>query len=201
MEIPERINLNEIESECWNLLVHGCLKGKEPFHTFVLATNSESGVDLRTVVLRKVDLINRLIFFHTDIRSQKVNQLRNTNQPGILFYDPARRIQLRMKSEVQFHSDDETANQIWKETRISARKYYLSGKSPGDILENSFDSLPDHLHGFDPSEEESESGRENFLAISLKITQMDWLFLCSQGHKRAIYNYKENGFVGNWINP
>ena len=198
----EELSLSHVERNCWDLLHIGCMKGKEPFHTFVLATNSGLGVDLRTVVLRKVDEDERLIFFHTDIRAAKVEQLEKTEESAILFYDPAKRIQLRIKAKATFHTTDQIADKLWAETRLSARKYYLSEKPPGAQLNNCYDSLPTHLHGFDPEKEESELGRLNFLVVSLKITQMDWLFLCSQGHKRAKIDYEDNDFKSSsWINP
>jgi general stress protein 26 len=197
----ENLSLNQVERNCWDLLQLGCLKGKEPFHTFVLATRSETGVDLRTVVLRKVNEEERLIYFHTDKRASKVEQLGFTDDTAILFYDPNRRIQIRIKAKAGFHTDDAIADSIWTETRLSARKYYLSQQPPGAILNNCYDSLPPHLHGFDPETEESENGRTNFLVISLKISQMDWLFLCSQGHKRAMIDYLDSDFKASWINP
>jgi len=197
----ENLSLSQVERSSWDLMHNGCDKGKEPFHTFVLATNSESGVDLRIVVLRKVDEAERLIYFHTDIRASKVEQLKNTEESSILFYDPSKRIQLRIKAKPYFHTTDQIADQLWTETRLSARKYYLSQKPPGAVLINCCDSLPAHLHGFDPEKEESELGRANFLVVSLKISQIDWLFLCSQGHKRAMVTYNENEFKASWINP
>jgi 3-hydroxyisobutyrate dehydrogenase len=197
----DNLSLNQVERNCWDLHKLGCLKGKEPFHTFVLATRSEMGVDLRTVVLRKVNEEERLIYFHTDIRASKVEQLGFTDDTAILFYDPNRRIQIRIKAKAAFHTDDAIADSIWTETRLSARKYYLSQKPPGAVLNNCYDSLPQHLHGFDPEKEESENGRANFLVVSLKISQMDWLFLCSQGHKRAMIDYVEGDYKASWINP
>jgi hypothetical protein len=195
------LELLKIEKECWTLLNTGCNKGKDPFHTFALATATEDGVDLRTVVLRKVDTEKRLIFFHSDVRAPKINQLKNTKEVSILFYDPARRIQLRIKAKPNFHIEGPEFETLWEETRLSARKYYLSEKPPGHRLSNTFDTLPPHLTGFDPKKEESENGKENFIAVSFEINQIDWLFLCSQGHKRALFTYKESGIEANWINP
>jgi len=209
-EIPKKIeknneaedkyaSLEKIEAECWTQIANGCLKGKDPFHCFVLGTNSDFGVDLRTVVLRKVE--GRKLFFHTDIRSPKVAQLKQSEFTSILFYDPARRIQLRIKAQVAFHQLDEISESLWQETRLSARKYYLSESPPGTELDSQFDTLPEHLHGFDPERSESEKGKENFLVVSLQALSIDWLFLHSQGHKRAIIQYLDSGYKANWINP
>ena len=183
------------------MILAGSLKGKDPLHTFVLATNTENSVDLRTVVLRKTDVKNRLLYFHSDVRAPKVDQIRHTKEVAILFYDPIKRIQIRIKAKPFLHGGDIFSEELWSETRLSARKYYLSHKPPGSFLENAFDSLPDHLHGFDPNREESENGKTNFLVVSLHVIHIDWLFLCSQGHKRASFLYNENGYEGSFINP
>jgi pyridoxamine 5'-phosphate oxidase len=198
---PQQLTLEQIEKDCWEFLLQGSLKGKDALHTFTLGTCFNGEIELRTLVLRKVEKGEKLIFTHTDSRSPKVKQLEGNSFVGLLFYDPARKIQLRIKAKPVLHKNDSTSFLLWNETRLSARKTYLSTKAPGQVLGQGEDSLPTHLIGRDPDLEESIAGRENFMAISFAVKQIDWLYLHSQGHRRAIIQYNEAGFEAYWINP
>jgi pyridoxamine 5'-phosphate oxidase len=196
-----RSSLEGIEKECWSLFLEGATKGKSPLHTFVLGTKGSNGIEMRTLVLRKVEKAERSLYSHTDLRSPKAMQMQETSSCSLLFYDAIRRIQIRVQADAILHLHNETSGQIWQEANMSARKTYLSKRSPGEMLHRPEDGLPDHLSGRDPQPEESETGLENFLVIEFKIKSLDWLFLNSQGHRRARIDYAENGFDACWINP
>ena len=198
---PQQLTLENIERDCWEYLLQGSLKGKDGFHTFALGTYSGQEVEMRTLVLRKVEKSERLIFTHTDARSPKVYQLESGHTAGLLFYDPNRKIQIRIKARPSIHKDDFIAGMLWSETRLSARKAYLSIKSPGHILGQGEDGLPEHLRGRDPDLEESQAGLQNFLVLGFEVLQMDWLYLHSQGHRRAVFQYNEAGYDALWVNP
>ena len=68
-------NLEGIEKDCWVRLLNGCLRYKDPLHNPVVANINSEGVNMRTVVLRKVSQNQKQLSFHTDIRSGKWNGL------------------------------------------------------------------------------------------------------------------------------
>jgi hypothetical protein len=49
--------------------------------------------------------------------------------------------------------------------------------------------------------DESQAGRKNFAVIKFQVESLDWLFLSSQGHRRARFHYNGDGFEANWTNP
>lgn len=183
------------------MLQEGAAKGKSAFHTFVLGTRGVNNIELRTLVLRKLDKSNKALFTHTDLRSPKAEQLKNNRQCSLLFYDPVRRVQLRLEAESVLHEGTELTDQLWAQTKMSARKSYLSAHSPGELLCMPDDGLPRHLNGRDPQPDESEDGRKNFLVIEFRILSIDWLFLNAQGHRRARIEYNVDGFDGSWVSP
>lgn len=193
--------LEFIERECWTLLSEGAAKGKSAFHTFVLGTRTSNSIEMRTLVLRKLEKNTRSLFTHTDLRSPKAQQLKECSSCSLLFYDPVRRVQLRLEAEPQLHEGNEIADRIWAETNMSARKSYLSSRPPGTPLSMPEDSLPRHLNGCDPRPEESEDGRSNFLVVEFRIKSIDWLFLNAQGHRRAKFEYNPESLEASWINP
>jgi 3-hydroxyisobutyrate dehydrogenase len=196
-----RSSLEGIEKECWALLLEGAMKGKSPLHTFVLGTKGSNGIEMRTLVLRKVEKSERSLYSHTDLRSPKALQLKENSSCSLLFYDPIRRIQIRVQAEAILHLDNKISEQVWQEANMSARKTYLSKRSPGEMLLSPEDGLPEHLSGRDPQPEESETGLVNFLVIEFKIKSLDWLFLNSKGHRRARIDYAGNGIDTCWVNP
>ena len=69
-------DLNSLQKDIWKRLLNGALRSKNPFHTPVVANVNTHGVNMRTVVLRKVWPDKNQLAFHTDIRSGKWQQLQ-----------------------------------------------------------------------------------------------------------------------------
>jgi 3-hydroxyisobutyrate dehydrogenase len=86
-------SLNELEQDCWNRLVTGAIKSRNPFHTPSVATLSKGEVSMRTVVLRKALPEERELRFHTDVRSIKWDDLLIIPAISALFYDADARVQ------------------------------------------------------------------------------------------------------------
>ncbi len=194
--------LHEIEKEIWKSLVLGAERGRDGFHTFVIGNRTDDGVDQRTVVLREVEPKENQIFCHSDARSTKMADLKKYPQVSLLFYDAQRKFQLRMQALASVYESDYNADRHWVRTRLSSRKCYLTTLPPGAFLEMPSDSIPEEFLGRDPYMEESEKGQENFALITFQITRIDWLYLSSQGHRRALFQYDESGgFEANWLNP
>jgi pyridoxamine 5'-phosphate oxidase len=194
--------LPEIEKEIWKSLVQGAERGRDGFHTFVIGNQTDDGVDQRTVVLRGVEPGENIIFCHSDARSPKVQDLKKYPKVSLLFYDAMRKFQLRIQAIARVHESDFLADKHWMRTRLSSRKCYLTTLPPGVFVETPGDNIPDVFQGRDPYLEESEQGKAYFALISFQITRIDWLYLSSQGHRRALFQYDEiGGFEANWINP
>jgi pyridoxamine 5'-phosphate oxidase len=196
--------LNKIETDAWLFLLNGSLRSKDAFHTCVLGTHHSDGSGLRTVVLRKVLTKEKKLFIHTDIRSSKIQDIQNDERVVFLFYDAQQRLQFRLWGNAIIHHKDELSDSHWQKTGVSSRKCYLSQQPPGSVQSMPTDGLPNHLQGrVLPSIPESEAGADHFSVIEFKANKLDWLFLSSDGHRRALFVYNELGdiIVKNWINP
>lgn len=190
-----------IEKNCWDLLIKGAHKSKEPFHFPVFGTQGIEGPELRTIVLRKAIRDKKQLIVHTDIRAEKIKQIEDNSNVSLLFYDKIRRVQLRIKAVAQLHFQDDLAKAEWENCRPSSRRAYL-GKTPGNISAVMAHGLPEHLYGQVPSIEESEAGFVNFAVISCKVTFIDWLWLYHQGHRRAQFTYDQKGeWSADWVMP
>ena len=195
-------DLNSLEKDTWNRLLNAALRYKDPLHNAVVANVNTNGVNMRTVVLRKVWQQEKQLAFHTDIRSGKWKELQQQNSISWLFYDAASRLQIRLAGTTTLHQDDVIANEAWATSSMSSRKIYLGDEGPSVKSLLPVSGLPPAFETNDPSPEESLAGRKNFGVVVTTINWMEWLWLNSKGHRRAGFIYKKDGsFTADWLIP
>jgi pyridoxamine 5'-phosphate oxidase len=195
-------SLKGLEKDVWLRILNGSLKYKDVLHNPVVANVNQYGVNIRTVVLRKVNIAEKQLAFHTDIRSGKWNDLQQQNNISWLFYDAPGRIQIRLSGTATLHQDDAVAEEAWTTSTMSSRKIYLGETGPSAIAASPVSGLPAAFEANDPSPEESRAGRKNFGVVITTVTRMEWLWLNSKGHRRAGFTYSEDGsFKGDWLIP
>jgi pyridoxamine 5'-phosphate oxidase len=183
-------------------LLNGSLKGRDPLHNPVVANTNAYGINMRTIVLRKVDTAQKTLAFHTDIRSGKWNELMENNNTSWLFYDAAARIQIRLSGKVSLHVDDAIAKEAWLKCTANSRKIYMGDIAPSEQSDIPTSGMPIVFQSTDPTLEESEAGRKNFGVTITKVNWMEWLWLNSAGHRRASFTYNDdNTVLATWLVP
>jgi 3-hydroxyisobutyrate dehydrogenase len=192
-------NLVELEQDCWNRLVTGASKSRNPFHTPSVATLSKGELSMRTVVLRKALPLERELRFHTDIRSVKWDDLLTNPSISALFYDAEERIQLRLKGKAVLHHTNDMTAKAWETTSLSSRKCYLTLHSPSSFTDSSTSGLSEDMEQENYTLEESEVGYTNFGIVSIQVQSIDWLWLNHAGHRRAFFDYSDGVFQ--WMIP
>ncbi|MDN3658037.1 pyridoxamine 5'-phosphate oxidase family protein [Ferruginibacter paludis] len=194
--------LKELEQEVWKRLEKGALSYKDALHNPVVANVNTDGVNMRTVVLRKVWPPQKQLAFYTDKRSGKWKELALQNNISWLFYDAAKCIQIRLSGDVTLHHDDGIAAESWDGTTMNNRKNYSGRERPSSVVEFPLSGLPAVFETNDPTPEESTDGRKNFGVVITRVRWMEWLWLNSSGHRRATFTYLEDGsFTANWLIP
>ncbi len=196
---PFESSLIELEKDCWHRLVTGAQKSRHPFHTPSVASFSQEGISLRTVVLRKAIEETRELRFHTDIRSPKWEELSLNPTISALFYDANERIQLRIKGQAVLHVGNELTALAWEKTTLSSRRCYLTEFNPSSFADQPTSGLSEALEQENFSLEESESGYQNFGIVSIHVHSIDWLWLNHAGHRRAFFDYETGEFQ--WMIP
>lgn len=195
-------SLETIEQDCWVKMLNGSLSYKDVFHNPVVANRNKEGVNMRTVVLRKADAIQKQLFFHTDIRSGKWKELQADPHVSWLFYNPAARVQIRAAGMAVLHCNDVVADEAWLKSTMSSRKIYMGEQGPSSIAGMPVSGLPQKFEMADPTPQESEAGRKNFGMVATNIQWMEWLWLNSAGHRRAAFHYHDDkSFSANWLVP
>ena len=195
-------NLESLQKDCWNRLLNGSLRYKDAFHTMVVGNVNEYGVNLRTVVLRKVWMAKKQLVFNTDTRCGKWTDLEKQNNISFLFYDASANLQIRLSGTATLHQKDIIADEAWSGTKMASRKVYLASPCPSTIIPLPSSGIPLTLETTDPTPEESSEGRKNFGVVVTTINWMEWLWLSSKGHRRAVFkNNPDGSFSQDWLIP
>mgnify|MGYP001394438435 CR=1 FL=1 len=79
-------NSKEIEKKIWELLSTAVKDRSSEFRTPVFICGNDKDLDGRVVVLRKADQQNNFIQYHSDIRSSKIEKIKQNRTLRIFFY-------------------------------------------------------------------------------------------------------------------
>ena len=165
---------------------------KTLFHTLVLSSHDEDKIVSRVVVLREFNLKERYLRFHTDARAPKIKHFKKNSNASLLGYDPALKIQLKLQGSVDVHFNDDVTKLSWNESTTRSKKCYSVEGGSSLKIENPSE--------YDLKDGNIEDGYLNFAVLKFKYTSLEFLYLKSSGHRRAIHSWNE-GLVSNWLVP
>ena len=134
--------------------------------------------------------------FHTDRRSQKAVEIRANPQVAVHVYDPLAKVQVRWEGWARLHVDDAVADAAWAASRLISRQCYALEPATGTVI-------PDGGAFVMPeaTEEATSVGREHFCAVTIAFGSMEWLYLAVGGHRRAHFDWTQDGWSGRWLAP
>ena len=185
-------NLDKTYLKAWNLLKIGLKNRDLSFHIPVFTCGDNKNSDSRIVVLRGVDENEKKIWFHTDIRSNKIKILKSNPKATFLFYDKIEKIQLRISGNIKVNYQNDIARKSWEKTVHMSRQCYLGNKAPGSDASLPTSGLTTNIDNLKYTKEESEFGYQNFCVIETLIKSIEWLYLAAKGHRRAFFSLKNN---------
>ena len=194
-------DLDKTYLKIWDLLNNGLVNRDSPFHIPALVCGKNENFDGRIVVLRGVSQKEKKIWFHSDIRSNKIKTLKNNSLSSLLFYDKSEKIQLRVSCNSKINYQNETTEKAWRKTTHMSRQCYLGEKGPGLISTFPTSGLSKNVDDFKYSIEESEIGYKNFCLVENFINSIEWLYLAAKGHRRAYFNISKNLLEKKWLIP
>ena len=199
---PDYYNdLGKVYSKIWNLLKLGLQNRDAPFHIPVFICGNKNKSDGRMVVLRGIDEKEKKMWFHSDIRSNKIKILKSNSEGTLLFYDKNEKIQLRIFGYTKINYKNDMAKESWKKTAHMSRQCYLGNKAPGSNALEPASGLTSDIENFKYTIEESEIGYENFCIVETFIKSIEWLYLAAKGHRRAYFSLKNNSLEKKWLIP
>jgi hypothetical protein len=195
-------NIDFVEQACWKMLSEGAVSRKSPMHTMVVGTAVGQHAFLRSVIIRRVDITEKRVYFHCDIRSAKIGEIRSTGTLTWLAYDPQLRSEIRLSGKTSVHHLDELCREHWASTKHFSRRCYLLPEGPGRNLGEKRTDPEEKLSNFQYSFEESEAGFDQFAVICTEVEWMGWYFTFSKGNRRASFKY-DHGILQEavWLTP
>ena len=194
-------NLDEVYLKIWKLLNEGLRNRDASFHIPVFVCGEKNKFDSRIVVLRGVSETEKKIWFHSDIRSNKVKVLKSNSEANFLFYDKSEKVQLRINGISKINYKNGITLDSWKKTAHMSRQCYLGDKAPGSDVAVATSGLTEDVDNLKYTIEESEIGYENFCVIETYIKSIEWLYLAAKGHRRAYFSLKNNSLEKKWLIP
>lgn len=176
--------------EAWNQVFHELKRAtvdpRHPFRTVWLSTMMKDGhPNCRTVVFRKLQDEQRL-FIYTDIRSDKAKEIDQNPAISLVFYNPHKKLQVKVLGTGVLHHSNEITEQEWKESGHRGAHSYTSTKAPGEVITNPAEAFQWDLED-----------ASNFCVIEVFISEMEFLQLNGTQHLRS--NKRNNELV--WITP
>ena len=194
-------NLDKVYVKIWDLLNVSLKNRNAPFHIPVFICGNKNKFDGRIVVLRGVDKKEKKIWFHSDIRSNKVKILRSNSEATLLFYDKIEKIQLRISVYTKINYQNDITERSWKKTAHMSRQCYLGEKAPGSSSLKPSSGLNENIDNLKYSLKESEIGYKNFCVIETFVQSIEWLYLAAKGHRRAYFTLKNSSVEKKWLIP
>ena len=192
-------NFNEIKKKIWLMLNDAVTNRASQFRIPTFICGDQSDFDGRIVVLRKSNQKDNTVQFHSDIRSDKIEKLKNNPKAAMLFYDKEEKIQVRLKVECLVNHNNEITKESWSKTQHISRKCYLVDNGPGSESKTPTSGLKPELDNFEFTMEQSEEGYKNFTVIQCKIKSIEWLYLAAKGHRRARFDLENK--KDTWLVP
>ena len=187
---------DDLQGSCdygWAMLERGAADRRSAFHTPTVATIGLDGRPrLRTIVLRACDTANRSLRFHTDARSDKINELRANPRAAMHFYDAGAKIQLRLDVRLDMLTGA-ARDDAWAKTRPMSRECYQVTTAPGCTIDT-----PEQVV-FDAAA--TDDGAVHFVPVAAHVEAMEWLYLAARGHRRARFDFTANPPAASWLVP
>lgn len=183
---PWAADLADLHAQVWVRLVRGLRDRRAPTRHPTLATVGLDGKpQARTVVLRAADKALGTLDIHTDLRSTKVSELRQTPHAALHVWDEAARLQLRLEATVTLlHGPEATA--FWSNVPDASRLSYGSQPAPGQPIAEALG----YTRQPDPA---------SFAVLRLTVQTIDALHL-GPNHRRARFD-RDADWSGTWLAP
>ena len=147
-------NLDKIYKKIWDLLSNGLADRNSTFHIPVFTCGYDTKFDSRIVVLRGINKKEMKIWFHTDIRSHKIKDLKSNSIASLLFYDKTEKVQLRIAGKVKVNYQNQITEKSWKKTAHMSRQCYLGKNAPGSDVSIPTSGLTEEIDNMKYSIEE-----------------------------------------------
>ena len=190
MLIDKDIELSDVLPIIFDELTMAAKDPGHPFRLMSLSTVHQQMPEIRYVVLRAMDEGGHLFFF-TDGRTEKIKRIHANPEVALLFYNPEKGVQLRVRGTAVIHRDCDLTKKYWGMVEGDAKKAYNSLKKPGTPI-----SQPHEAHSW-PEELVSTF----FTVVEILPYQLEVLQLNGLSHIRAKFSQNAGRWSMDWVAP
>lgn len=177
-------SLENVLASCWSWMERGVQDRRCPTHHPTFSTLRTDGrPTARTVILRECLRGERVLGFHTDRRSRKWQELEGGTAASLHVYLPQPKLQFRFVGATERVVDPEANLRRWLQMHPNSRRCYQSDLAPGSRVESPED--------ISPPDDDPLTGIENFGWVRFHVDELEWLYLSSCGHQRALFTWEE----------
>ncbi len=178
-----------ILADAWSTLSRAVTNRKCAMHTPVVATIGLDGKPrARTVVLRRIEVDRREVYFHTDKRSPKFAELARDPRIQVVLYEPEARVQIRLDGAAHLHTDDAVADEQWARSHPNSRECYKAAIGSSEAIDDALATGKPFI-----------DGRPNFAAVRVVVAELEWLWLHHEGHRRIAFDVAQG--THRWLAP
>lgn len=194
--------MEEFFQKMHRALVRAAVDKHSPLRNVYLATVGADGQPRqRTVVLRRYRNDDGARFtFYTDVRSDKMTDLRAHPRVSLLLWHPKKRLQIRAAGVLTWENQTARTREHWEALHVWGRKSYATERPPGTPLAAPSDNLPD-LWREKPPVEATEYAYPNFTLLDVRASELELLELDRDAHRRAVWRWENDAWRGTWVVP
>jgi len=173
-------------ADSWELLAAAAANHAHACRVIALATTSDVGPKVRSLVLRQCEPDLRSLICYTDIRSDKVSQIRQWPSAELLAYEPSERLQVRARGRLRVVSRGALWRQAWVQLSERQRGEYCRTITATDV---------------DLGADSVARARRNFAVLQLQVKHLDVLQIGRAGHQRVQARWSRGAWLAKWALP
>ncbi len=149
------------------------------------------GSHSRIMLLRDFNEPSQTLTCYTDIRSQKIEEIKRLPAIEWLIFDQQSAIQVRITTDATIHHQNSVTERLWITVPEISRKNYASILAPGSELSGANFEM-----ALDP-----DLAYSHFAVITGKIEVIDILQLSSDRNRRAKLKKQDGQWQLTWLVP
>lgn len=152
----------------------------------VLATQTESGPEMRQMVIRGADRRSATVTLHTDRQTAKCTQIGANSKVSLLVWRAEGDLQIRATAQAEILGAY-AAKQVWADLPFATRGNYGVTPAPGTPIKS-------------PDAYQRSASEDRLAVINLHIRKIDVVRLATPLHYRAMFEVSNN-WAGTWLAP
>lgn len=146
--------------------------------------------------MRRCNVQEATLSFVTDLRSPKVQEIRNDPRVTLVGLDPTASVQLRLSGKAAVVVDDKERRTVWQSLRTGTLILFDAVHAPGTVtVENGRDAAIKDIP-LPPT-----SAFDQFALVSIALSRLEWLDLSPPSHVRHAFEQRGDRWAEYRLTP